>query len=108
MEHQMANPETNQLKKEPAFKLTYATMYNPPQEMHDHYENALKIAKANLGQEHPMIIGGEDVQAGEKFEVRSPIDQDWLLGRFQKGTAEHAKSAIQAARKAFPSWSRTP
>jgi len=104
----MANPETNQLKKDTAFKLTYATMYNPPQEMHDRYENALKNAKANLGQEHPMIIGGEDVHAGEKFDVRSPIDQDWLLGKFQKGTADHAKRAINAALKAFPTWSRTP
>ena len=104
----MANPQTNQLKKDADFKLTYATMFNPPQEMHDRYEKALKNAKANLGQEYAMIIGGTNVHATDKFDSHSPIDQDWLLGRFQKGNAEHAESAIQAARNAFPTWSRIP
>ena len=44
----------------------------------------------------------------EYTEVRSPIDRDWLLGRFAAGTAAHAQSAVRAARKAFPGWAATP
>jgi 1-pyrroline-5-carboxylate dehydrogenase len=55
-----------------------------------------------------MIIDGKDVRVQEKIEDRSPINQDWLLGTFQKGDASHAQEALAAARKAFPSWSRTP
>jgi len=95
-------------KKSAPFKLTYATMFDPPPELHNRYEKALKKVKKNMGQEHAMLIGGEEVRARSKFEDRSPINQDWLLGTFQKGTATHAKHAIAAARKAFPIWSGTP
>lgn len=94
--------------KPAAFKLTYATMFNPPEELHTHYEAMVQQVKSGLGREFGMIIGGREVMAEEKFEDRSPINQDWLLGRFQKGTAEHARQALAAARKAFPGWSRTP
>ncbi|HTX90416.1 MAG TPA: aldehyde dehydrogenase family protein [Anaerolineales bacterium] len=90
------------------FKLTYATMFNPPEELHTKYDAALAKVKANLGQEYGMIINNRDVFADEKFEDRSPINTDWVLARMQKGTAEHAKQALAAARKAFPGWSHTP
>lgn len=95
-------------KKSAPFRLTYATMYDPPDELHARYEKALKKAKKKLGQEYGMIIGGEEVRAQNRFDVRSPINQDWLLGTFQKGSASHAKAAIEAARKAVPVWSKTP
>lgn len=90
------------------FKLTYATMFSPPEELHTRFEEALAKTKAQFGQDHAMIIDGEEVFADEKFEDRSPINTDWVLGTFQKGTAQHAQAAIQAAKRAFPSWSRTP
>ena len=54
-----------------AFKLTYATMFNPPEEMHTRFEEALAGVSANLGQEHGMLIGGKDYFTAEKFEDRS-------------------------------------
>ena len=42
------------------FKFTYATMFNPPEEMHTRFEEALQRVRANLGQEHGMIINGKD------------------------------------------------
>lgn len=93
-------------KKAAPFKLTYATMFSPPEEFHTRYEAALARTKASLGREYAMIIDGKEVKADEKFEDRSPINRDWLLGVFQKGTAEHARQALAAARKAFPAWSR--
>lgn len=90
------------------FKLTYATMFNPPEELHAHFEEALVKVKANLGQEHAMIIDGKEHYSQEKFEDRFPADTDVVLGIFQKGTAEDAHAAIAAARRAFPMWSHTP
>ncbi|MBN2256475.1 MAG: aldehyde dehydrogenase family protein [Anaerolineaceae bacterium] len=88
-----------------SFKLTYATMFNPPEELHTRFSNALDKIKANLGKEHAMIIDGKDVLAKEKFEDRSPANTDIVLGVFQKGTADDANKALVAARKAFPTWS---
>ena len=91
-----------------AFKLTYATMFNPPEELHKGFDKAVAKLKKNLGKEYGMIIDGKDVFAQEKFEDRSPVNTDWVLAVMQKGNAKHAEMAIAAARKAFPAWSRTP
>jgi 1-pyrroline-5-carboxylate dehydrogenase len=91
-----------------AFRLTYATMFDPPEELHRSYEKALAAVKASLGQRYPMFIGGKERFAAETFEDRSPIDYGWVLGHFQKGTAQDAKDAIAAARAAFPAWSALP
>jgi 1-pyrroline-5-carboxylate dehydrogenase len=90
---------------ETTFKLTYATMFDPPEELHSHFEGVLAEVKANLGAEHGMIINGEDRFADQKFEDHSPSNTDQLLGVFQKGTAQDADDAIAAARQAFPLWS---
>ena len=90
------------------FKLTYATMYNPPDELHTHFDASLAKLKANLGKEYAMIIDGKDVYADEKFEDRTPIDTGVVLAVMQKGNEQHAEQALAAARKAFPGWSHTP
>ncbi len=90
------------------FRLTYATMYNPPEELHTNFETEVARIKANLGQEYAMLIDGKDVFAAEKFEDRSPIDTSMVLGIFQKGDASHAQSALAAARKAAKTWGRAP
>ena len=88
------------------FKLTYATMFNPPEELHTRFEDALDQLRADLGQEYGMIINGQDRFADEKFEDRSPTNTDLVLGVFQKGTAKEAEDALSAARNAFPMWSK--
>jgi 1-pyrroline-5-carboxylate dehydrogenase len=93
-------------KKPASFRLTYATMFDPPEELHTRYEKALAKVRANLGQEVSMLINGEDVRARSKFNDISPINQELVLGVFQKGTATHATRALTAARKAFPDWSQ--
>lgn len=86
------------------FKLTYATMFNPPEELHMRFEEALAKVRAGLGMEHGMIINGKEAYAAEKFEDRSPANTDVVLGIFQKGTEKDAHEALAAARKAFPMW----
>jgi len=90
------------------FKLTYSTMFNPPDELHVGFDKAITTLKENLGAEYGMLINGKNVFADEKYEDRSPINTDWILAIIQKGDASHADQAVAAARDAFPKWSRTP
>src|SRR5512147_1900872 len=90
------------------FKLTYATMFNPPEELHKGFDKAVAKLRSNLGKEYGMIIDGKEVFADDKFDDQSPVNTDWVLAKMQKGNATHAQMAINAARKAFPAWSRTP
>ena len=89
------------------FRLTYATMFDPPAHLHDQFEKALAGVKGSLGREYPMWIGGKERGGAERFEDRSPINTTWILGTFAKGTAQDAADALAAARAAFPVWSRT-
>ncbi len=91
-----------------AFKLTYATMFNPPEELHKGFDAAVEKVKKNLGKEYGMIINGKDAFADDKWDDHSPINTEWVLARMQKGNATHAAQAIAAARAAFPKWSHTP
>ena len=90
------------------FKLTYSTMFNPPEELHTGFDKAVEKLKQNLGREYGMFINGKDVFADHKFNDHSPVNTDWVLAKMQKGNASHAQQAMDAARKAFPNWSRTP
>lgn len=90
---------------ESSFKLTYATMFNPPEELHVRFSKGLEKTRASLGKEYGMIINGKEYFSREKFEDRSPINSDTILGIFQKGNAQDAQLAIEAASKAFPAWS---
>ena len=92
-----------------AFKLTYSTMFNPPPELHARFDAALAEFKhSGMGRDHPQWIDGAAAEGGERFEVRSPIDQDWLIGRFVQGSADDVDRAVQAARAAYPAWAATP
>ncbi len=93
------------MSPESKFKLTYATMYDPPEELHTRFDEALAHLKAKFGQEYAMIINGKEVFAKEKIEDRFPANTDVVIGVFQKGTADDARAALAAARKAFPMWS---
>ncbi|MBI3174739.1 MAG: aldehyde dehydrogenase family protein [Chloroflexi bacterium] len=90
------------------FKLTYATMFNPPEELHKGFDAAVAKLKQNMGKEYGLIINNKDVFADEKFDDFSPVNTEWKLATMQKGNATHAQAAMAAARKAFPGWSHTP
>ncbi len=87
------------------FKLTYATMFDPPEEMHAHYDAALPKVRACLGRSLGMLINNKDHFCSETFENRSPINVDWLLARLPQGTAKDAELAVAAAKNGFPKWS---
>ncbi len=91
-----------------SFRLTYATMYNPPDTLHTRFEEAIETMRGNLGMEYGLHIGGEERVGSRKLESRSPIDKNLLLGVFQEGTPRDAGDAVQAARQAFRTWGRLP
>lgn len=90
------------------FKLTYATMFDPHEELHFHYEEALANVRANLGQEYGMLINGADRFSQNKFNSTNPAKTDEVLGIFQNGTAQDAHDAITVAKEAAFQWGRTP
>jgi 1-pyrroline-5-carboxylate dehydrogenase len=90
--------------KSAPFRLTYATMFNPPDEMHTKFEKALVNVQASLGRDQGMIINNQDRFTADKFDDRSPINTDWVLGTFQQGSAQDARDAISAAEAAWPRW----
>jgi acyl-CoA reductase-like NAD-dependent aldehyde dehydrogenase len=90
------------------FKLTYSTMFDPPEEMHSSFEAALDEVRAGLGATHEMHIGGKDVAAVRTAENHSPVDQRLILGHFPVGEAADVDRAMTAAKKAFPSWRNVP
>jgi len=90
------------------FKVTYATMSADNEELQSAYDEGIAEVKSNwLGAEVPMFINGEKVYAAEKFKSYSPIDTGLELCTAQKGTVAHARSAIAAAKAAFPRWRKT-
>lgn len=93
---------------ESTFKLTYATMFSPPPELHTRFDDAMQSLKSSLGREHAMLINGKDVLAAQKFEDRYPANTKTVLGVFQTGNEQDARNALSAARQAFPAWSHTP
>lgn len=90
------------------FELTYATMFDPPEELHIRYEQALERKTSELGEDHAMMINGEDVRTEGVFKEFNPARRDQLLGTFPRGNPEHADRAVTAARRAFRSWRLTP
>ncbi|MEB2318308.1 MAG: aldehyde dehydrogenase family protein [Pseudomonadota bacterium] len=90
------------------YRLTYSTMFDPPESLHQRFEAALDEIRPTLGADHPMWIGGAEVTDKALFDLRSPIDHQVLVGRFPLGSADHAAAAVDAAGTAFGDWSRRP
>jgi acyl-CoA reductase-like NAD-dependent aldehyde dehydrogenase len=87
-----------------SFRLTYATMFNPPEALHERFEKALATMRGRLGATHPMFIDGKDVPAASVEERVSPIDREIRIGHFPHANAQEVDAAIAAAARAFPGW----
>ena len=85
------------------FKLTYSTMFNPPEEMHARFEAAVAATRASLGATHPLYIDGAEVAGVGTIVNHSPIDGA-LLGHFATADAIVVQQAVDAAARAYPAW----
>ncbi len=85
-------------------KITYATLRADNEELHTAFEAAVVSARTRLGQRHAQVIDGQERAGESETELRSPIDQDILVGRFASGSRADVHDAIAAARRAQPAW----
>ncbi|MGH7730445.1 MAG: aldehyde dehydrogenase family protein [Candidatus Eiseniibacteriota bacterium] len=72
------------------------------------FEQALAAVRGRLGEEHPLVIGGERLKGERTFESRNPARPAEVIGRFQAGNAAQASQAVETGHRAFASWSRVP
>ncbi|MGE5199030.1 MAG: aldehyde dehydrogenase family protein, partial [Rhodospirillaceae bacterium] len=75
--------------------------------LHVALDAAIPAVQAAFGQTHPMWINGRAVQTVDRFPDTSPFDTRIVLGQFARGSKLHVRDAINAAKAAFPGWSRT-
>jgi 1-pyrroline-5-carboxylate dehydrogenase len=68
---------------------------------------AIEKVRGQLGREYDLIIGGKRVKTGDKIKSINPAKPSQLVGLHQKAGKEHVEPAMQAALKAFATWSQT-
>ncbi|MGN6582388.1 MAG: aldehyde dehydrogenase family protein, partial [Rhizobiaceae bacterium] len=56
---------------------------------------------------HNNFIAGEWLAGGDETKNINPSNTDEVIGVYARGTREHAETAIDAARTAFPAWARS-
>lgn len=75
-------------------------------------QNAIKAAiakvRAELGREYPLVIGGKPVTTKDKIKSINPANPSQVIGVFQKAGTAEVEPAMEAAQKAFMSWSLVP
>ena len=69
---------------------------------------AIGKVKEQLGQEYPLVIGGERIKTGDTLESINPANRTEIIGKFHKATKELASRAVQTAYQTFQSWRYVP
>ena len=91
-----------------SFRLTYATMFEPPPQLHTRFDAAVERVRAQLGGRQALYLNGEDRGAASYFPKSNPADTAQLLGEFPAADRSDADAAMRAAAHAWPAWRRTP
>ena len=91
-----------------SFKLTYATMFDPPEELHQRFEAAMARVSGELGQRQLLYIAGEERDSPTALRKLNPANEQQLLGEFAAATRADADAALRAAHAAWPAWRGTP
>lgn len=68
---------------------------------------ALKSVAGELGNEHPLVIGGKRIETKPAIISRNPSKRRQIVGRTASASPEHVTAALTAARGAFREWTRT-
>ncbi len=68
---------------------------------------AIEKVRGQMGREYDLIIGGKRIKTEGKIKSLNPAKPSQIVGIHQKAGAEHVEPAMQAALKAFATWSRT-
>ncbi|HUO59178.1 MAG TPA: aldehyde dehydrogenase family protein, partial [Candidatus Acidoferrales bacterium] len=70
--------------------------------------DAVETIRVQLGREYDVVIGGQRVKTGKTLKSLNPSNPAQVVGVFQSCGQDQVEQAMQAAQKAFVSWSRTP
>ncbi len=81
--------------------------YSDPETLAE-FQATLKKVEQELGQDHPLVIGGEKVTTGDWLESYDPSRKSRLVGRAAKGKGAEIEKAFEAAEKAYEGWSVLP
>src|SRR5499427_7800503 len=68
---------------------------------------AIEKVRGQLGREYDLIIGGKCIKTQDKIKSINPAKPSELVGLHQKAGKDQVEPAMQAALRAFESWSRT-
>src|SRR6266852_9557871 len=68
---------------------------------------AIEKVKTQLGDQYPLVIGGERIKTGSILESINPANRTQVVGRFHKATKELANRAVVSAYEAFQTWKHT-
>jgi len=71
------------------------------------YLQALETVEGYLGQDYPLVIGGEKITTEEKIISYNPANKKEVIGQVSKAAQELAEKAMQAAVEAFKTWKKT-
>jgi 1-pyrroline-5-carboxylate dehydrogenase len=69
---------------------------------------AIEKVRAELGREYDLVIGGRRVKTSKKHQSINPARPSEVVGIHQEAGAAEVEPAMEAALKAFETWSRTP
>src|SRR5256885_16686400 len=97
----------------PQIRLHEGPFANEPLTDFSREENARRMRAAidkvrgQLGREYDLIIGGTRLKTAEKIKSINPSKPSQVVGIHQKAGKEHVEPVMDAALKAFESWSQT-
>ena len=89
------------------FKNAPFTDFSKPENRQAQLE-ALEQVRREMGQTHPLIIGGKKISSEATFASVNPSDPEQVIGYFASATVEQANEAVKVAEEAFKSWKRVP
>ena len=68
---------------------------------------AIEKVRNELGREYDLVIGGRRIKTAKKHESINPAHPTQVVGIHQEAGAAEVAPAMEAALKAFETWSRT-
>ena len=68
---------------------------------------AIQKVEKGLGEELPLVIGGERIVLKDKIQSVNPAKTDEVVAQASRASREHAEKAVDAAHAAFDRWKHT-
>ncbi len=69
---------------------------------------AIEKVRGQLGLEYGLVIGGKRIETPQKIASHNPANLSEIIGTHQMAGPEHLGPAMEAAQRAYTTWSRVP